>query len=186
MEMMRILRFLKFLPVIVYSYVWYYCQSRISYEVSSYPDWFTSVILLSLILSVIVVIWHLILCIIGKHTGSETTIYSIVMKLVPIYACVEMCVLMAIGLIIPIYGWMASAIVYAYLFSIMLMTGTIQIGTIICLLREKRISIVGAVIMGILSYFIVLDIPVSIYLCVAARRHRTRNVENTAGIVGEI
>ncbi len=171
---MKILRFLKFIPVLVYSYVWCYCQTQISYYSSSYPEWFTPALLVSFLLSVVVIIWHLVNCILGKHEGIETAIYALLLKVIPIDACLEMLALMGVGLIIPIFGWMVTAIVYCYLFSIMVMTGTIQVGSIICLFREKKLPIWAAVLLGIASYVVILDLIAAVLLLVISIKNRTQ------------
>ncbi len=171
---MKILRFLKFIPVIAYTTFFGICQQSVNYASSNphYPDWMLPVGLISFLLSVAVIIWHLVNCILGKYSGKETTIYTLLLMLIPIYPALMLVALGLVGLIVPIFGWMVSTVVIAYMYSIVVMTGVIQIGAIICLLKEGRISVGAAVVCGIFSFFFVGDIIVCIYLIVKAFRKR--------------
>ncbi len=168
---MKIIRFLKFIPILVYSYAWYYSNTQIDYMGSATaPEWTDPVLLTSFLLSVIVCIWHIVVCALGKHTGKETSIYALILKLLPIYPCLEMSVHAFGALIVPIFGILGSALIIFYLITIMAMTGTAQVGCIICLLRERKISLPVAIICGFLSYTLVADIIVGIFLLIKSRK----------------
>ena len=168
---MKIIRFLKFIPILVYAYAWYYSNSQIDYMGSATaPEWTDPVLLITFLLSVIAVIWHIISSILGKQTGTSTAIYSIILKLLPIYPCLNMAIYALGALIVPIFGLMGSALIIFYLTTIMALTGTVQIGCIICQVREKKLPIPIAIICGILSYTIIADIIVAIFLLINSRK----------------
>ncbi len=175
---MKFLRFIKLLPILFYSYVFYYCQSRISYEVSSYPEWYDAAILLSFLASVIAIVIEFIMCLRGKYTARETAIHAMILKVVPIYACIGVVFYAMIFAIVPIFGWLGATVIVFYLVTIMAMTGSVQVCSIICLFKEKRISLPVAFICAVLSYWVVLDIVVAIFLI-----HRSGKVNGYSYIV---
>ncbi len=161
---MKILRFLTLLPVFFYSYILYYCQSQISYEVNSYPDWFDGAMLISFLSSIVIIIIHLIMSIRGKYTGMETAIYALLLKLSTLNACMQVVMYGAFFLIVPIFGLIGAGAIVLYLISIMAMTGSVQLCSVICLFREKKLGIIASIICAVLGYCIIVDMITAVFL----------------------
>ncbi len=168
--MKRALGLITLFPVIIYCIIWGIEQSSLYYTSSSpsYNDYFLPALGILFIISVIVIIVHLVNCVRGRYNGKETSICSLIFKLAPIYPCLELIPLLLVGAIVPFIGWLSAAVLIIYLCSIMGMTGTVMVGSIICLFREKRISIAPAVLFGFLSYVPGADLIVAIILLIYA------------------
>ena len=167
---MKFLRFFKFIPILIYSYVEYYCQSRISYENASYPDWYNAVLKGSLLLSIVVIIIHLVQSVRGKYSGTETAVYAMIIKILSIFPLINITIYTLIFAVVPVYGWLGAGVLVLYMGSIIAMSGTIQLCSVICLVREKKLSIPIAILCGILSYWLVVDVVVCTILMIRSRK----------------
>ncbi|MCR5101499.1 MAG: hypothetical protein K6B41_09110, partial [Butyrivibrio sp.] len=95
---------------------------------------------------------------------KETAIHSILLKLLSAYACIHVASYAAIFAIVPIFGWLGAAAIIFYLGSIMAMTGTIQLCSVICLFREKKLNLLSSIICAFLGYCIIADIITAVFL----------------------
>ncbi len=168
--MKKVFGILILIPVIIYSIIWGVEQLSVDYTSSnsSYNDYFLPMLGIFFILSIIVIIIHIFNCLRGQYSGKEASVYSLILKLAPIYPCLELIPLLLVGVIVPFIGWISAAVLIVYLCSIMGMTGTVMVGSIICLFREKKIGVALAILFGFLSYVPGADIIVAIILLVYA------------------
>ena len=175
---MKILKFLKFIPVIVYCIIFGIERRLIDYTAANptSPEWIMPVAGISFILSVIVLIWYLVNAIRGKYSGKETIITALILMIIPLYPAIDVIMLGMIGLIIPFFGWLATIVVIAYLYSIVVMTGVVQVGSIVSLLKEKKISPTAGVICGLMSFCFVLDFFACIYLIIRAFKKEKQSI----------
>ena len=165
--MKYVLRFLKFIPVIVYSVilgiVW---STNNNGDGTPLPDWPLYVAGVAFIFSCIVIVVHLVNCIKGKYSGREVIIYALLLMIIPVYPCLELILLGVVGLIVPFIGWLLTTVVVVFLYSIVVMTGIIQLGGIVVLVKEHKISHLAAVICGFMSFWFVFDFFVGIFLLI--------------------